>query len=203
MSKTLTLNLTVNPRQQVIVDFRSNLSTILFIFAIILAYILLSAGTMLLVDNNAVSGNYFTSLYFTVINVTTVGFGDVHPTINSTPGRTVATINAIMGLIIFGMFVAIINLAFQPHYTNLTPPSLTTTFTPSLTITPVKTAEDKLDNEKAKQVICQALADVLAEVLNSRLTITPHNDHYDAEIRTDSQHGIIVDARILVRSPRE
>jgi hypothetical protein len=50
--------------------------------------------------------------YFTVINVTTVGFGDV--TAVTRWGKLLSGINAVVGLILFGALVAAITLAFQP-----------------------------------------------------------------------------------------
>ncbi len=50
--------------------------------------------------------------YFTVINVTTVGFGDV--TAATRVGKLVSGLNAFIGLGLFGVLVALITLAFQP-----------------------------------------------------------------------------------------
>lgn len=52
------------------------------------------------------------SVYFTFINVTTVGFGDIVPLTDA--GRIIAIVNSLVGLIAFGMVVAQITAGFQP-----------------------------------------------------------------------------------------
>lgn len=55
--------------------------------------------------------NWWSSLYFTAINFTTVGFGDLSP--RTSPGRLIAVLNSILGLISFGWLVSVITLALQ------------------------------------------------------------------------------------------
>jgi DNA repair exonuclease SbcCD ATPase subunit len=54
----------------------------------------------------------FQAFYFTVINMTTVGFGDLAPV--SFWGKVFAMLNAIVGLALFGVLVGLIVMAFQP-----------------------------------------------------------------------------------------
>ncbi len=55
---------------------------------------------------------WFDSFYFTVINVTTVGFGDIVP--KTTAGHWIAIANSLFGLMAFGWFVAVFTIALQP-----------------------------------------------------------------------------------------
>jgi voltage-gated potassium channel Kch len=61
---------------------------------------------------NASGYGWFDSFYFTVINVTTVGFGDITP--RTTAGHWIAIANSLFGLIAFGWFVAVFTIALQP-----------------------------------------------------------------------------------------
>ena len=55
---------------------------------------------------------WFDSFYFTVINVTTVGFGDIVP--KTTAGHWIAIANSLFGLMAFGWLVAVFTIALQP-----------------------------------------------------------------------------------------
>ncbi|WP_107343950.1 potassium channel family protein [Rhodopseudomonas palustris] len=55
---------------------------------------------------------WFDSFYFTIINVTTVGFGDIVP--KTTAGHWIAIANSLLGLTAFGWFVAVFTIALQP-----------------------------------------------------------------------------------------
>jgi hypothetical protein len=100
--------LVVAPRRQILGDTRRNLSVIAVILAIALLYVVASAALVAWAE----TWSYGEGLYFTVINVTTVGFGDYAP---KTPiGRVIASVNAIIGLLMFGILVAVVSLAFQP-----------------------------------------------------------------------------------------
>jgi hypothetical protein len=54
----------------------------------------------------------WSSIYFTFINLTTVGFGDILPLTDA--GRAIAVVNSLVGLVAFGMIVAQITAGFQP-----------------------------------------------------------------------------------------
>lgn len=57
------------------------------------------------------------ALYFTVINVTTVGFGDIRPT--SAGGMMLAAANSVFGVVLFGLLVAVLSAAMQPQNTEV------------------------------------------------------------------------------------
>src|SRR5258708_2765813 len=96
----------------------------LWIVGVGLAIILLILGSATLFfwleavaqDKAAPAGSepfsWFTSLYFTVINFTTVGFGDITP--KTMHGRWLSMANSVLGLLSFGWFVAVTTLALQP-----------------------------------------------------------------------------------------
>lgn len=104
-----TINLVIAPTHAVRKDFQRNGRWILAVFGIWILYVLVSAGVGAFLED----WNYFKSLYFTVINTTTVGFGDVTP--SSSAGQTLAMVNAVIGLLIFGMLVATVTMALQPQ----------------------------------------------------------------------------------------
>lgn len=52
------------------------------------------------------------ALYFTVVNMTTVGFGDIIPA--NAAARSLAIVNSIFGLITFAGLVSVITVAFSP-----------------------------------------------------------------------------------------
>jgi hypothetical protein len=59
---------------------------------------------------------FSSSLYFTLMNVTTVGFGDITPLTDI--GRVIAIVNALAGLVAFGMVVGQLSAGFQPPSPN-------------------------------------------------------------------------------------
>jgi voltage-gated potassium channel Kch len=98
---------------------RFNWRWILFAFLII-GVLILSSATLFehfeAATQSALPGaspfGWFDSFYFTVINVTTVGFGDIVP--RTTAGHWIAIANSLLGLIAFGWFVAVFTIALQP-----------------------------------------------------------------------------------------
>ena len=102
------LALIIAPRRQIVRDFRANTGPILVALVALAVYIVLSSLIISLVEK----WSFLHAAYFTVINVTTVGFGDV--TAATHLGKVLSGINAFAGLIAFGVLVALITLAFQP-----------------------------------------------------------------------------------------
>jgi len=129
------MELVVVPRRRILTDTRQNLWAILLLMAIVLTYVLASAALIWRFETLQ-QWSYSESVYFTVINVTTVGFGDYFP--KTTAGRSLACVNALIGVLFFGLLVAVVALAFQPG--ELT---ATTTFqAPSASVLPEPVAED-------------------------------------------------------------
>ena len=109
MKKDDVLQLMVAPAAEVRRDVRKNLPWILGLLVATVAYVLLSSA---LVRTFESGWTFPHACYFTVINMTTVGFGDVLPLTHE--GKVIAGINAFAGLLIFGILVAVLALALQP-----------------------------------------------------------------------------------------
>lgn len=103
------LYLMVAPPADVRRDVRKNLPWALAVLTATVLYILLSAAGIRCFESG---WSFLHACYFTVINMTTVGFGDVVPVTHG--GKIIAGINAFAGLLLFGMLVAIFSLALQP-----------------------------------------------------------------------------------------
>jgi hypothetical protein len=111
------LALVIQPRRQIVRDAWANRGPVLVALGVLLAYILMSSALIASLENWSVPH----AAYFTVINVTTVGFGDV--TAASRSGKLLAGVNSFAGLVLFGVLVALITLAFQPsQYTGTAAP---------------------------------------------------------------------------------
>lgn len=93
-------------------DLRSNKTFIYGVGLIIVLYVFLSAVAFSWLEGKS----YFDSLYFTVINITTVGFGDIVPALGL--GKALAMLNAVVGLVLFGFFVAAFTAALQSSEFN-------------------------------------------------------------------------------------
>jgi hypothetical protein len=102
------MELKIAPVHDAIKDFRHNIRWIVSIAGIWLVYVLISSTVIMIWEN----WSYLNSCYFTLINMTTVGFGDIVPT--TWQGKFIAGINSVVGLILFGAFVASITMALQP-----------------------------------------------------------------------------------------
>ena len=111
MNKNDIMELKLQPVGGIVSDLRSNRKIIIGIFGLIILYVVVSAVLFLWAEN-ASKYRFFDSLYFTIISVTTVGFGDITPKTDF--GKCIAITNAIVGLISFGFLVAAITAALQP-----------------------------------------------------------------------------------------
>ena len=106
----------VNNPAQIFDDIRKNRKLIYSILFYLVIYIMISSLAILFFEH----WSYQHSLYFTTINITSVGFGDVVPA--TYPGKVIAGINAFAGLIFFGFLIASITIAFQKDNSNTTVP---------------------------------------------------------------------------------
>lgn len=109
MNKDDVLKLMVAPASEVKRDVRKNLPWIFCLLAVTVAYVLLSSVLIRAFESG---WSFLHACYFTVINMTTVGFGDVVPLTHV--GKVIAGINALAGVLLFGVLVAVLALALQP-----------------------------------------------------------------------------------------
>jgi hypothetical protein len=103
------MNLTVAPAAEVRRDVGRNLP---WIFGLSLATLAYFIASTLLIRHFEDHWGFWHAGYFTVINVTTVGFGDVVPFTHA--GKVLAGINGFVGLLLFGALIAVVTIAFQP-----------------------------------------------------------------------------------------
>lgn len=102
------MQLKIAPVRSAIRDLRRNMRWIVAIGAIWVLYTLASSAVIRIWED----WGYWHSCYFTLINMTTVGFGDVIPVTQQ--GKVIAGVNSVVGLMLFGVFVASITMALQP-----------------------------------------------------------------------------------------
>lgn len=102
------MNLVIAPVGAVAKDLRRNSRWIVALLVGWIVYVLISASVACIWED----WTYFRSCYFTLINMTTVGFGDVVPSHAET--MIVAGVNSVVGLLAFGAFVASLTMALQP-----------------------------------------------------------------------------------------
>jgi hypothetical protein len=102
------MELKIAPVRSALRDLRSNMRWIVAIAAIWVLYTLASSAVIRIWED----WEYWHSCYFTLINMTTVGFGDVTPITQQ--GKIISGVNSVVGLMLFGVFVASITMALQP-----------------------------------------------------------------------------------------
>lgn len=111
MTTNPVLHFAIQPLPSVVRDtFQNRLwigGFVLFVVAFVVASTLLIHRL-----ESGQSLDWLSSFYFTVINVTTVGFGDIVP--KSGWGKLLAIINSVVGVLSFGFLVAVIAAALQP-----------------------------------------------------------------------------------------
>jgi|GEM_PF-3994182 len=161
-----TQNLIVAPAVDVRRDFKKNLPYLAILSASALLYVIVVS---LLISQWESGWSFLHSCYFTVINMTTVGFGDVYPLTHI--GKVLAGVNGVAGLVIFGCFVAIFVMAFQPSEwtTHLTSAS----------------SEPKAQGNQQKGEMAGTVQEGLAEMLEGLArTIRCSDTHKDKESGT-------------------
>jgi len=102
------MTLVVQGRKAIIRDFKLNLKSILIALLVFFIYVLLSSLLITCVEK---SSSFWNWLYFTFINTVTGNVGEVQLTVF---GKILTCVNAVVGLISFGIIVVLITLAFQP-----------------------------------------------------------------------------------------
>lgn len=117
-TEPLILECTIQSPGGVFRDFIKNLWWAVGVFLTGLFYASLSSFAVSCAEygrkehlKNEIIWDYWNSLYFTLINMTTTGFGDFVPA--SGWGKLLAIVNALVGLVLFGLLVAIFAMALQ------------------------------------------------------------------------------------------
>lgn len=117
------LEMVVQPGRRVLQDLWANRRTAATFLIMIALWSLTSAFIFWVVerdswrlahelDNSVVVLTFGRAVYFTAMNVTTVGFGDIVP--RTGLGEVIAVANALAGLIMFGFLVGAVTAALQP-----------------------------------------------------------------------------------------
>lgn len=137
MTNTSKMQMIIQPKHTVIRDMMANRRWIVALVIAIIVFVVISAAIFRFLEPELEPGNanndWLNSVYFTVINITTVGFGDIVP--RSSGAKLLAIVNSLVGVVIFGLMVAVIAAAFQPSEFAAecsvdSPLSLATTHTP-------------------------------------------------------------------------
>jgi Ion channel len=106
-----TMTLVINCARPALRDTLKNKGWVLAVVAAVIVWTIISAAAFHYVETAPIRG-WLDSFYFTVINITTVGFGDIFPA--SSLGKLLAVANSLFGGTMFGLFVAIISAGLQP-----------------------------------------------------------------------------------------
>lgn len=124
-----TLALVVQDRKSVARDLRVNAWRAVRSLPLLIGYCLVSALITTAVESDRACDHCFKgtfserfgdAIYFTWINITTVGFGDFSP--QSITGKVVAAVNALFGLLLIGWIVAILAASLSPSATATADP---------------------------------------------------------------------------------
>ena len=95
--------------------FENKRGQLLLVVVLAVAYILLSAMVMFNVEHSTFP-SYFDALYWSVVSLTTVGYGDLYPT--SDMGRVVAMISSFIGIAIVALPSGIIAAGLMEEIGN-------------------------------------------------------------------------------------
>ena len=87
----------------------------------ILAFLILLTSAVGYAIGKIEGWSKFDAFYHAVINATTVGYGDLHPTKKSS--KMLAIANAFLGLVFFGIVVALALYAFDHAFKEVSPTS--------------------------------------------------------------------------------
>lgn len=115
-------HMVVQSHRRVWRDVRSNTKWVLvplgliFLWAFVSAAISAKCGLIYspppTTANMSKEFDYWVALYFTFINMTTVGFGDIYPI--SAGARALAVVNAILGIVMFALVTGALVLSLSP-----------------------------------------------------------------------------------------
>jgi hypothetical protein len=174
-SRTEKLALVLSPSRSILRDFRGNLVAISLALLTVLVYVLLSS----LAASRCEGWSYLHAAYFTVINVTTVGFGDV--TALTHAGKLLSGANALVGLLLFGVLVSLVTLAFQPGDLSGTVSIPVPEAPPAPSERDARVADDPaLALLHSLGTLCGASAED-RHIENSRISIVVHRHHLSSD----------------------
>jgi hypothetical protein len=122
--------LIVQPVRDVGRDLWENRIPILFVSVVVLVW---TTGFSILYSK-AESIGFWNAVYFTIINITTTGFGDIHPLTDG--GKIIAIANSLFGIVLFGTLVAIVTLALQARTSGTVARSKKAKASPNETVPP-------------------------------------------------------------------
>ena len=117
MTHNQRLSLVIQSPRNVLRDMCANGYWIANLLILLVYYVLISTTLFYYTECSPQNGcdpqvaSWYDSLYFTIINLTTVGFGDIHPISNW--GKSIAIANSLVGVVYFGVMVACITTALQ------------------------------------------------------------------------------------------
>jgi len=185
--------LTVAPAEDIRRDVRKNLPWIISLLAVTFVYVLISSALIRAYENH---WSFLHACYFTVINMTTVGFGDVLPLTHG--GKIIAGVNALVGLLFFGMLVAVLALALQPS-------GWSATLTPSESSNSPESSESSKISEQPMTVengvaeFLEGLAKIV-RIAENRDEVVSREGCAKIEIITDGRHPHFVRVYVDVRA---
>ena len=122
LRKSIVMAFQTGTLEEVKQDIWTNVKRALIPLGGISAFVLVSSYIAMLRDCIAgltpTGSSFFDYFYFTVMNVTTVGFGDYVP--KGTCGELLAIFNALLGMIFMGIVVAIVAASWMPPFGEVT-----------------------------------------------------------------------------------
>ncbi len=149
--------------QNFVNSFARVTSELKIIGTLVLLFIILSSTVIFECEREAqpdTFDNYSDAVWWCVVTLTTVGYGDAYPVTNM--GRVVATVTVVFGLGIFGTFISLIGSSFLMNLQEETTPTI-----------PQKTYDDlkaSLEAKTGEDVSGDVVKHKLQEVVDLYLT---------------------------------
>jgi Ion channel len=118
MANQQCISLKIQPTRSVLKEIVENrkiiigVSACIFVYAGLSTIIFHATEGIQQIDGHERINNWLDSFYFTMINLTTVGFGDIVPTTQW--GKWLAIANSLIGVAAFGFLIACLTAALQP-----------------------------------------------------------------------------------------
>ena len=96
--------------------FRSQKETLLTIGGIALSYVLISALVIINVEPDTFP-SYFDAVYWAIVSLTTVGYGDIYPI--TTIGKIITMISSVFGIAIVALPAGVITAGMMDEINKL------------------------------------------------------------------------------------